>query len=149
MTQKIKTDLLYGFVVLAILAFMYLLGSQTPKTYGSTIMGNDYNATSTAAVADFGGMVSTGANGTIIKSLSGAFGSVVITGANTGVLNFYDATTTNILNRTNNTSTSSILITSFPANTAAGTYTFDVEFSTALLIDLDSGAMPTTTIMFR
>jgi hypothetical protein len=141
---------LYVFGVLAILAFMYLLvvQSQAYRVEASTNgLGSDYNATSTGSSVLFGAQATTG--GKIIKSRGGTLGSIVITGANTGVINFYDATTTNILNRTGNTSTSSILIASFPASTAAGTYTLDVTFNTSLLMELYSGTVPTTTITYR
>ena len=39
MTQKIQTGLLYGAVVVAILAFMYLLGSQIPRSLAGAPTG--------------------------------------------------------------------------------------------------------------
>jgi len=138
----------YGFIALAIFVSVYLLGAsqQTFQASASTIMGNDYQATSTAASSMFGAQT---AGDQVIKTGSGTLSSVVILGANTGVMNFYDATTTNVLARTGNIATTSILIASFPASVAAGTYTLDVEFSTALLVELYSGSFATSTITYR
>jgi hypothetical protein len=148
MTQK-KPYLLYIGAVAVVLAFMYLLGAQTTRVGASVAVTNEYNATSTAGSSVFGAIVVTTAAGTVVKTGNGSLGSVIVTGANTGIVNIYDATTTNILARTRNTSTSSILITSLPASLAAGTYVFDINFDTALLLELNSGLMPTTTITYR
>jgi len=140
MTQKISTGLLYGAVVVAILAFMYLLGSQTPKTYGSTIMGNDYNATTTFAASV--PVIN------LIKTGQGSLNAVVITGKNTGLAMFYNATTSNVLARTGNKATSTIMIADFPTNAPEGTYTFDAQFTDGLLF-VGSGNIATSTILYR
>ena len=116
---------------------------------GSVEVSNEYLATSTAASGAYGA-VTTGRviKGGITKA-SGTLGSVVVTGANTGVLNFYDATTTDVTLRTGNKATSTILLASIPTNMAAATYTFDVQFTDGLLLELVSGTMPTTTITYR
>ena len=141
----------YGLVITVVLAIVYMVGAYQPayRAGASTIMGNDYQATSTAASSMFGAQTSSGTTGLVIKTGAGTLASVVITGANTGVMNFYDATTTDVSKRTGNTATSSILIASFPTNIAAGTYTLDTEFSTALLVELYSGAFATSTITYR
>lgn len=117
------------------------------RVEGSTIEGQEYNATTTAASAVFGSQVNL--TNRVIKTGYGSLGSVVITGANTGTLNFYNATTTDITKRTGNTPTSTILIASIPASAAAGTYIFDAVFTTGLMVDLWSGTAPTTTITWR
>ena len=149
MTLTKKSLFILG--ALAVLAVVYVLGvsQQTDEVLASTIMGNDYMATSTAANSFFGASVGANPTGSIIKTGAGTLASVVIMGANTGVMNFYDATTTNILARTGNTSTSSILIASFSPSATVGTYTLDVEFSTALLLELNTGVFATSTITYR
>lgn len=113
-------------------------------TVGSVAAGgNEYQATSTAPNSVYGAFTS-GAR--LLKTGQGALGSVIITGAGAGVLNFYDATTTVISQRI--TSTSTVLIASIPASAAAGTYTFDAEFTDGLIVDIQ-GTMPTTTITYR
>lgn len=134
-----------GFALLALAVF--LIVGQARQSFGSTIAeSSDYKATSTAPSAFYG--ATTG--GFLVKTGYGSFGSVNITGANTGALTFYDATTTNILKRTGNTATSSILLASLPPSLAAGTYIFDIGYTTGLLMVLEPGGnMPTTTLSYR
>ncbi len=130
--------------VIAALFVGYLLINQDSPLGGVTV-GNEYNATSTAANSVYGGLTTD----KLLKTGWGSFGSVIITGANTGIVNFYNATTSNVLARTNQTATSTILIASIPASTTAGTYIFDVVFTDGLLLELESGNMPTTTVTWR
>ena len=138
----------YIYVGLGILA-AFLVGYTMKRDggpLGSVGVSNEYSATTTSATANQGSMIITD---TVVRTGNGALGSVVITGANTGVVNFYNATTTDVGKRTGNPATSTILIATLPASLAAGTYTFDAKFTTGLLIDLDSGLMPTTTVTYR
>lgn len=128
------------------LSALYIASLMPQLTAGSVIVGSEYNATSTAASGVYGAQT---AGNKVIKTGYGSIGSVIITGANTGAINLYNATTTNVALRTGNTPTSTILIASIPASTAAGTYVFDVAFNHGLLLDLVSGIMPTTTITWR
>lgn len=74
----------------------------------------------------------------------GVLGSVVITGANTSIINFYDGTTTS-----NHSLHATTTIATIPASTAAGTYTFDAIASRGLIFDQDGGNLATTTITYR
>ena len=139
-----KNILAVAFLLLAVTIAMLL--QQPREALGSIRVGDEYMATSTAASAVYGATV-TGSR--VIKTGTGSIGSYVITGANTGVINFYDATTTNVNLRTGQPATSTILIANFPASVAAGTYTLDVEYKTALYIDLISGNMATGTITYH
>jgi hypothetical protein len=107
---------------------------------GSVPIGNEYHATTT----------STGRfqNDILLSSGSGTLGSVVITGAGAGTIDLYDATTSNVSNRTGQPATSTILIASFPASAAAATYTFDEAYYNGLYVHI-VGTMPTSTITFR
>lgn len=107
--------------------------------YGSVSQGSEYQGTTTTAVSFLSD---------IALPANQALGSVVITGTATGVINLYDATTSNINLRTGNTSSSSILLATLPASTAAGTYTFDRIVRYGLFVNV-VGVMPTTTITFR
>ena len=135
-------------LAIAIIAFAVIwVGIQTSMVQGSVSVTDEYQATSTAASDVYGGFT----GDAVVKTGQGTFGSLVITGANTGVLNIYDATTTVVGagGRAASKATSTILIASFPASTAAGVYTFDVAFKDGLLFDLISGSMPTTTVTYR
>lgn len=127
--------------------FIGLFLTYGEKVEGSVTVGNEYYATSTASVSMFGSQ--TNLTNRVLKTGYGSLGSVIITGANTGIINIYNATTTDITKRTGQTSTSSILIASIPASAPAGTYTFDAVFTTGLMIDLWSGTAPTSTITYR
>lgn len=135
-----------GSVIVAVGVFLIGQGTAMQDNFGSVSVSSEYHATSTAANSVFGATIT---NDTLVVSGPGTLGSVVITGANTGVINIYNATTTNVSQRTGNTATSTILLASIPASAAAGTYTFDLLFTDGLFVDLNGGIMPTTTITFR
>jgi hypothetical protein len=143
------TSMKYSFAgiisAMIITALFFSSYQEARVAQGATIQGNDYQATSTGAASTYGAF--TGSR--LIKTGYGSFGNVVVTGANTGIVNFYDATTTDITLRTGNKSTSSILITTLPASMAANDYIFDVALSNGLYLELVSGIMPTTTVTYR
>jgi hypothetical protein len=152
MNQSINNNLfITGLALILVTGFTAALllkhdARLQPQSYSGVQTGQEYYATSTAASAAYGANI----NGNrVIKTGYGSLSAVVITGANTGVFNFYDATTTNVNLRTGQKASSSILVASFPASVAAGTYVLDATFSTALLLDLVSGSMPTSTITYR
>lgn len=121
----------------------WLVGQSTQvktQPLGSVSASSEYHATTTST-GRFTAQTS-------ITTTGGALGSVIITGAATGVINLYDATTTNVALRTGQKATSTILVATFPASTAAGTYTFDEILYDGLFIDI-IGTMPTTTITYR
>lgn len=143
MTHKIHISFIATAVFIGL-----ILGAMwfTPqKSLGSVFVTSEYYATSTAANTTVGSFTSS----RIIKAGAGAvLGSLVITGANTGRMNFYDATTTDVNLRTGNPATSTILIASFPPNAAAGTYTFDITTKQGLYLDI-IGVAATSTITYR
>ena len=114
---------------------------------GSVGVTDEYYSTSTAA--NTGGFLRA-TNPTLIKTGQGTLGSVIVLKAGTagGYFNIYNATTTSINKRSGGVATSSIIITSLPTDLAAGTYTFDVVFTTGLIVDW-SGTIGTTTITYR
>lgn len=149
--EKIKINyfavIAIGFLFLSLAIF--LGWSNIQPVLGSTIQGNDYQATSTAPSTVYGATITTSRS--LFQNVSprqGALSSVVITGANTGIVNFYNATTSDVNLRTGQKATSTILIASLPASLAAGDYTFDVAFTDGLYIDV-TGTIPTTTITYR
>ncbi len=88
---------------------------------------------------------------TLIASTSsnwGILGSVIITGANTGYLTIYDATTTDATKRTTVATTSLRVITQIPASAAAQTYTFDAVYQYGLVAEW-IGNVATSTITWR
>lgn len=129
--------------VIALLAVGFIISvSQIPDTaLGSVMRGGEYQGTTTVAA--------TFLPETLLQTGVGTLGSVVVTGTtNGGVINLYDATTSNINLRTGNTPTSTIWLASFPGPMATGTYTFDRVFFNGLYVSI-LGPIPTTTITFR
>lgn len=124
---------------IALLALI-LLFKQSAPVYGSVSQGSEYQGTTTTQ----GSWLSDGQ----VKTSNGALGSVVVTGANTGVINIYDATTSDPTKRAASLSSSTILVASIPTNAVAGTYTFDRLLFYGLLVNI-VGTVPTTTITFR
>lgn len=134
------------------IAFLFLLGAmaatlfllvQKPWQVGaSTTVGNDYSATSTK---NFVGTALT--NLTAIKSIAGTVARLTITGANTGVVRLWDATTTDVTKRAGATTTLSFI--EIPASTVANTYDFDMEFRSGIIYELVSGTAPTSTLIWR
>ncbi len=138
-----KNKILYVGGFLLICASIILSGyfaSQNNTALGSVSIGGEYQGTTTS-IGRFPAVA-------VLKTEQGTLGSVIITGANTGTINIYDATTTNILQRNQSQGTSTILLATFPASATAGTYTFDRVFFNGLLIET-IGLMPTTTITSR
>ena len=137
---------LYGAIILAISAMLLAMSYSATQVGASVSETSEYMATTTAANSSYGAITTSRA----VKTGTGTFGSFVITGANTGIINFYDATTTNVSLRTGNAASSTILIASFPASVAAGTYTFDVRFTNGLLVSIEGTALAaTSTITYR
>lgn len=130
-----------GFlIVVAVLVSIW----QKPSVVGATVVqGNECNATSTR---NYNGTAL--ANLSVIKKGPGAFCGLTITGAAVGQVNFFDATTTDVTKRTGNKATSSILIATFPASAAAGTYQFDANVNDGVLYEV-IGTAPTSTALTR
>jgi len=148
--MSIKTYLQLTALLALVAIFLGVLFVNRPQTaIGSTIQGNDYSRLNLAGGTAFGATTTVSVLGKgLVKTGQGSLGSVVITGANTGILNFYDATTSNVNKRTGNKATSTILLASIPASLAAGTYTFDIAFYTGLFVS-QKGTAPTSTVTFR
>jgi hypothetical protein len=141
MRTIIKPALAVVLAVCAVIVGLVLIALRTPLASASVITGDEYVATSTYAALPQ--PVRT------LKAGYGALAQVTITGANTGTMTLYDATTSNASLRTGQTATSSLtVLADFPASVAAGTYTFDARFSSGLLLS-GSGLLATSTITYR
>lgn len=123
--------ILFGFVIFT---------QDTPlNNFGSVNRGNEYHSTTTRAYP-----ATSLTDPTVLCSTPGALGSVVVTGANTSIINFYDATTTGP-----HSDHATTTVATLPASLAAGTYTFDVLVTRGLVFDQDGGTLATTTITYR
>lgn len=141
---KLSIGGIVGALFLTIMFLFAFISGQSQNVGASVSDGQGYYATTTST-GTF--TYPTTMTPTTTPS-SGIFGSVIITGAAAGVINIYDATTTNVNLRTGQRATSTILLATFPASTAAGTYTFDRVYNTGLIIDM-IGTSPTTTVTYK
>jgi len=111
---------------------------------GSVAVGNQYQATTTPAVADATNLCPARVGNA--SSTTGVLGSVNITGYGSGGLMILDATTTDNNLRVS-AATSSLILAHFPV-TGTSTNHFDIEFKRGLLIDYTTG-VGTSTISYR
>lgn len=138
MKNKVQNFLIAVLVVIA--GFGLLRNWQAQPTEASNTYGNDYYSTTTRAAVTGSPL----AGVTILRVGVGSLGSVVITGANTGIINIYDGTTT-----LGHADSATNTLATFPASTAAGTYTLDIGYTKGLIIDIPAGLAPTSTITYR
>lgn len=139
--QKIVLSFSISLTVFA-LGFMFMMLNRPENVYGSVSLGSDYVATTTRESLSGVAMVTKSLTPTG-QLTNGVFGAFVITGANTGIVNFYDATTTGP-----HSDHATTTLASFPASTAANTYTFDAAYHRGLLVEI-IGTVSTSTILYR
>jgi len=144
MTETRRILGLVSLITVALFGLAFITWSNVRPVSASTIQGSEYRATTTAST-----LSGTFVSPFLVKQGQGSLGSVVITGANTGVVQILDATTTRADQRAPSQATSTIVLAEFPASAAANTYTFDVTFTRGLLVTVLSGLTPTSTITYR
>ena len=132
---------LSGLLTLLVVLLPKLQVANDSQTFGSVTQGNEYYSTTTKSAPDGTELT----NLTVLKTGPGSLAQVTITGLGTGIFDFYDGTTTNI---PQSTEAATMTIASFPASTAAGTYTFDAVFNYGLIYR-ELGTAPTSTITWR
>lgn len=120
------------------IGFQYSELSQK-QPVGSVNTANEYHHTFTGTA---------GLTTQLISATPVTLGSVVITGASTGQIVFYNATTTDATKRTTAATTSLPVLANFPVSAAVGTYTFDVFADKGLLVTWQT-AVGTSTITWR
>lgn len=119
------------------------------QAFGSVSVTSEYYATSTGeGVSGGDSALGSFSYDRRIKNGPGVIGQITITGLSSGIMHFYDATTSKISERAATKSTSSIFMLSVPASTTAGTYVFDAIFEDGLYVDT-FGKTPTSTITYR
>lgn len=120
-----------------------IISSSSKTTVASVGQGGTYQSITTAP-----SQTNTSyKQSTIIQSIPGTLGSVIITGAGAGSFTLYDATTSNVNLRAGATSTLSVLA-NFPNSASAGTYTFDENVINGIVVEF-VGAQGTSTITYR
>ena len=137
-----KTTLsIIGAIILIIVAgfFGYQGGKLSQKQpVGSVSQGNEYHSTIVKA-----GGVKSG----VMTTYPATLGSIIVPTTMAGILNVYDATTTDATKRATAATTSLTVIGFLDAGTTAGTYTFDVFSAHGLMYDY--GTISSSTITWR
>lgn len=137
---------LFAFVTVFLGVFIasYLGSFHTKDVLGSVGQGAEYQSTTTINANGIANVATR-----LIKGGYGSLGTVVITGANTGQVVFYDATTSDATKRSAAQASSSIEIADLPPSLVAGNYIFDVAYGRGLLVSVLTGSVPTSTITYR
>ncbi len=140
--MKYTKYLLVLSIVLTVFAIGFMFSQSARPVGASTFQGQDYMGTTTDQTW-------TTLVPKVLKSQGGALGTVSVTTVGTGSLTFYDATTTNVNLRTNNTATSTIVLANFQITTSLGSYTFDRTFNDGLIVVWTGTNNASTSIMWR
>jgi hypothetical protein len=141
--------ILLAVAILIVIGVLVMVQKPSLNPLGSVSVGNAYLATSTR---NFNGAALTNLTrlkGSGNECVGGELSRVTITGANTGIIYFWDATTTNVNLRSSSQASSTIFIGSIPASAAANSYDFDADLKCGLIYELTTGLAPTSTIMYR
>jgi len=140
MKKKILSIVGGAIVLLLVVVMGNNLSDSDLPVLGSVQQGSEYHSVA------FGDMAA-GASGQLVTG-HGVLGSLVVTGANTGSIDVYNVTTTDIGLRAAALTTSTVLIASFPASLAAGTYTLDINAYQGIFVEV-TGDAPTSTLTWR
>jgi hypothetical protein len=125
-----------GVAVIVILSILLPTKNQNSSKLGA--IGEAYSATSTASFPIAPNSFR------LIKAGYGTLGSVVITTNTIGQIELYDATTT-----VNGSVYGTTTLAKFGPSATTNTYTFDVAFSTGLLVVNPTGNLASTTITWK
>lgn len=136
-------------IIGVLLAIVALLGGGAAMNLGSVSVGDQYQSTTTPAVAT--GTNLCPARVGMASSTTGVLGAVNVLASGAGVLVIYDATTTNANLRSADQATTSIRMATFAASPTAGSYHFDIGFKRGLLVDYTTTGtgVSSTTISYR
>ncbi len=113
--------------------------SERPPIFQGVGVGNEYTGTTTQTVLTV--------KDTPIKDGWGALGSLTVTVAGEAEYLLFNESSS--LLTWDNFPTSTRLLAEIPANLAVGTYTFDIQFTEGLYLDVINGSLGSTTITFR
>ena len=140
--EKIAWYSFLTLIIVVIIGVSLFIKSDVKQKLGSVGVTSEYNATTTKDSTAFAPQV--------LKASAGTLGSVITTITGTGTLTLYDATTTNVNLRTNNTATSALpILAYFGVSPTVGTYTFDEIFNRGLIAVWGTGTVSSSTITWR
>jgi len=141
MQNQLKKIATFTLIVTAMCVTLVAIMSLSSLRASASVADSSLAYESTTTRAAFNG-TALGSPLILVPSY-GTLGSVIITGAGTGIINIYDATSTAA-----HSDYATTTLASFPASTAAGTYVFDTRFQRGLVVEL-IGTVGTTTITWK
>ncbi len=146
--MKLTYKLAFALILGAMFATLFLLLQKPWQVGASGEVSNQYQSTTTSAVADLTNLCP--ARVGQASSTTGVLGSVNVLVVG-GALEIFDATTTNANLRSAEQSTSTIRLAPWTNAPVAGSYHFDIEFKRGLLVDYTStgAGVSSTTISYR
>ncbi len=116
--------------------------SPTPVV-GSTPIGAEYQSTTTTS------SLASNSTTTPVFTHTGTLGSIVIASSSATAFGIYDSAVGSTTAYSGAGTATSTKIATFPANAAAGTYTFDINVTRGLILDVPSGFNGIYTVTFR
>lgn len=140
-----------NFKVISFFVIVFIVGT----TFGLVISQADIQVPDIGSVSQGNGYIATSTpsdrsqiSGQIIKG-KGTLGSAVVTSPGTTRFCIYDATTTDATLRPTAIKATSTIELGCVNTANVGTYTFDVDYSYGLYLDVKSGTEGTTTVTYR
>lgn len=134
--------------IAGVLLFLVALlgGGVAENKLGGVAVGDQYLSTTTPTVADRTNLCP--ARVGMASSTTGLLGTVNIMSGGTGELLIIDATTTNVALRTDNRSTTTLVLAHYQTGAGTTSQVFDVAFTRGLLVDYTTG-VASTSISYR
>jgi len=132
-------NLFYSAAIIALLfvaTATYFLLLMPTQTLGSTISGQEYQATTTISTS-----AGTHWQARVAANGGCSLGSVVVASSSNTVLRIWNATST--------TDIASTTIVTFDSDVLEGTYTFDISCSRGLVVDTPASFDGVYTVTFR
>jgi hypothetical protein len=145
--KTLKDKLFLGLLVIAIFATASAIFSMnSSKALGSVAVGNENLATTTGAGGGFTGSVAGIVSNSAGVSLT--LSQIYIAAPTVGIIEIYDATTTDVNARSGNIASSTLLKAVIPAGTGTSSIPYDIRLNYGLQV-VFKGTNSSTTVMYR
>lgn len=148
--MTLKKKALLSLIISTAIFIAFLVNTEISKKVEANIAQSDAMvATTTGSGAGFGSNIQNITyDCATTRGCGGVLGSVIFTTPTVGIVEFYDATTTNVNLRTGGIASSSLLIAHFPSGTGTSTVPINVRYRYGL-IRVQTGTISTSTTTYR
>lgn len=141
--MKLNTKYIAGFMIAVALLGATYYSLSNPGKAVADVNDADYGTTTNATTW-------TTNVPKLVKNGPGTLSRVIVFKSSNAEVNLYNATTTNINLRTGGVATSTILLGSIGAGATSGTYNFNEQFGTGLIVEVVSSVgIASTTITWK